>query len=181
MDGDTNLSPASAFESSQTRARFSPSRSPYRPPTKCLPVKCFTNGFGAVRLIKAVGMKELPTPDCGGPFSMSHDDGASTDVTGILVSWRAWITAGNGSRTSPEKLKPGTELAEEGRLRLETKRTEYGVHDMVGRAQGGTKIVDEGHVEIFKLFCESLSKRSATVAGLKRNKRSRSEGWTPKK
>ena len=27
----------------------------YRPPTKCLPLKCLTNGFGAVKLISAVG------------------------------------------------------------------------------------------------------------------------------
>jgi hypothetical protein len=31
-------------------------------------------------------MKELPRPDLGGPFSMSHDEGASTEVTGSLVS-----------------------------------------------------------------------------------------------
>src|SRR5688572_18078764 len=51
-------------------------------------------------------MKELPSPDFGGPSSMFHDDGASTEVTESLVSSRAWITAGNGSRTSPEKLNP---------------------------------------------------------------------------
>jgi len=32
------------------------------------------------------GMKVLPKPDLGGPSSMSHEDGASTDVTGKLVS-----------------------------------------------------------------------------------------------
>jgi hypothetical protein len=53
-------------------------------------------------------MKLLPTPDLGGPFSMSQDDGASTAVTGTLVSDMALMTAGNGSRTSPEKLKPGS-------------------------------------------------------------------------
>lgn len=37
---------------------------------------------------------------------MFHEEGASTDVTGSLVSSSALITAGNGSRTSPEKLKP---------------------------------------------------------------------------
>lgn len=31
-------------------------------------------------------MKELPRPELGGPFSISHDDGASTEVTGTLVS-----------------------------------------------------------------------------------------------
>ena len=37
---------------------------------------------------------------------MSQDDGASTDVTGTVVDSRAEMTLGNGSRTSPEKLKP---------------------------------------------------------------------------
>ena len=73
---------------------------------KCLPLKCLTNGFGAVKLTRAVGWKELPTPDEGGPSSMFQDDGASTDVTGSLVFSSASMTEGNGSRTSPEKLKP---------------------------------------------------------------------------
>lgn len=81
-------------------------RTTYRPPTKWRPVKCLTNGFGAVKLTSAVGIKELPKPDFGGPCSMSHDDGASTEVTGNSVSCRALMTAGNGSLTSPEKLKP---------------------------------------------------------------------------
>jgi hypothetical protein len=38
---------------------------------------------------------------------MFHDEGASTDVTERCVSSRALITAGKGSRTSPEKEKPG--------------------------------------------------------------------------
>lgn len=40
---------------------------------------------------------------------MSHDEGASTDSTGSFVSCRARITAGKGSRTSPEKLNPNGE------------------------------------------------------------------------
>lgn len=40
---------------------------------------------------------------------MSQDDGASTDVTATFVSSKARITAGKGSRTSPEKLKPEEE------------------------------------------------------------------------
>jgi len=66
-----------------------------------------TNGFGAVKLTRTSGWKELPTPDLGGPSSIFHDDGASTEVTETLVSCMAWMTAGNGSRTSPEKLNPG--------------------------------------------------------------------------
>lgn len=37
---------------------------------------------------------------------MSQEEGASTDVTGIVVASRAEMTAGKGSRTSPEKLNP---------------------------------------------------------------------------
>lgn len=76
------------------------------PPIKCRPLKCLTRGFGAVRLTRTSGLKALPTPDFGGPSSIFQDEGASTAVTGSFVSSRAWITAGNGSRTSPEKLNP---------------------------------------------------------------------------
>lgn len=53
-----------------------------------------------------MGLKAEPGPEDGGPSSIFQDDGASTDVTGRVVSCRALITAGNGSRTSPEKEKP---------------------------------------------------------------------------
>lgn len=51
-------------------------------------------------------MKFAPGPEDGGPSSMFHDEGASTDVTGSFVSSRALMTEGNGSRTSPVKEKP---------------------------------------------------------------------------
>ena len=82
----------------------------YRPPRKCLPLNHLVNGLGAVKLIRASGWKSLPGPDSGGPFSMSQDDGASTEVTGKLVSLNALMTAGNGSLTSPEKLNPSEVL-----------------------------------------------------------------------
>ena len=37
---------------------------------------------------------------------MLHDDGASTESTGTLLSSIAMIGSLKGSRTSPEKLKP---------------------------------------------------------------------------
>jgi hypothetical protein len=77
------------------------------PPIKCLPLKYLTNGFGAVKLTSTSGMKFAPTPVEGGPDSMFQDEGASTDVTGNFVSSRALITAGKGSRTSPENENPG--------------------------------------------------------------------------
>ncbi len=51
-------------------------------------------------------MKFAPGPEDGGPSSIFHDEGASTEVTGTVVSSRALMTAGKGSRTSPEKEKP---------------------------------------------------------------------------
>lgn len=78
----------------------------YLPPIKCLPLKNFTNGFGAVRLTNTVGLKVEPGPSLGGPVSIFHDEGASTDVTGREVSCSASMTAGKGSRTSPEKENP---------------------------------------------------------------------------
>ena len=69
-------------------------------------MKCLTKGLGAVRLIKVAGMNLAPGPDSGGPSSMLQDDGASTDSTGTVVFSMAETTSLNGSRTSPEKLKP---------------------------------------------------------------------------
>lgn len=37
---------------------------------------------------------------------MFHEEGASTDVTGTEDDSRAEMMVGNGSRISPEKLKP---------------------------------------------------------------------------
>lgn len=53
-----------------------------------------------------VGINFAPGPEGGGPSSMFHDEGASTEVTGSFVSSRALITAGKGSRTSPVKENP---------------------------------------------------------------------------
>ena len=77
-----------------------------RPPKRWRPLNHFTNGLGAVKLISASGWKPFPGPESGGPVSIFQDDGASTASTGILVSRRASMTLGNGSRTSPSKLKP---------------------------------------------------------------------------
>ena len=44
---------------------------------------------------------------------MSQEEGASTDVTGTVVDSRAEMTAGKGSRTSPEKLNPSSMLRRE--------------------------------------------------------------------
>jgi hypothetical protein len=56
---------------------------------KWRPLKYLIRGFGAVKLTSASGLKELPTPELGGPSSMFHDEGASTEVTGTLVSCMA--------------------------------------------------------------------------------------------
>jgi len=81
-------------------------KSAHLPPTKCRPLKNFTSGFGAVKLTKISGSKPIPGPSVGGPFSISQDEGASMEVTGILVSASAAMMDGNGSRISPENEKP---------------------------------------------------------------------------
>lgn len=108
----------------------------------------------------------LPTPDLGGPSSISQDDGASTEVTGTLASAMAWMTAGNGSRTSPEKLKPTpNSVAIPGRRqrRAGKTRTEDGIDNMIGRLQCGREIIDKGDVEIFQLLGEALRTRMSVL------------------
>lgn len=102
----TKLDWASAQLGQTSREGEESNQGTYRPPMKCRPLKCLTSGLGAVRLTRTSGKKLLPTPDFGGPSAISHEDGASTEVTGTFDLARASITAGNGSRTSPEKLKP---------------------------------------------------------------------------
>ena len=63
-------------------------------------------GFGAVKLTSASGWKLCPAPQLGGPVSMFHDEGASTDVTGTFDCANASMTGPNGALISPEKLKP---------------------------------------------------------------------------
>jgi hypothetical protein len=90
---------------------------------------------------------------------MSHDEGASTDVTGTLASAMALMTAGNGSRTSPEKLKPGVGVS----VRVDNVAsedgdvpTEDGIHHVICGLQGLWEVVDKGNFEVFELFGESL-------------------------
>lgn len=79
----------------------------YLPPKKCLPMKYFTRGLGAVRLIRCWGINDEPGPEVGGPLVMSQEEGASMDVMGREDSERAVIIEGKGSRRVPEKEKPG--------------------------------------------------------------------------
>ena len=97
--------------------------STHRLPTKCLPEKCATNGFGAVRLIRLAGWNFAPGPLSGGPSSMLQEEGASTEVMGMEVSSRAEITVVKGGRGSPENEKPedlrsigGRSFGSEGRI-----------------------------------------------------------------
>lgn len=86
---------------------------------------------------------------------MSHDDGASTDVTGTFVSSRARITAGNGSRTSPEKLKP-YKMVSVRPCRHNIAQTKDSIDDMIIGSQRFGEIVDKRDVEIFELFGKAL-------------------------
>lgn len=122
----------------------------YLPPTKCRPVNHFTKGFGAVKLIKVDGWKPLPGPELGGPFSMFQELGASTEVTGSEVSARAFITAGNGSLTSPEKLKPVRLPSVAGYLLYmsNSMHTKDSIHNVIRVCHGGLKIVCKGNLEV---------------------------------
>jgi hypothetical protein len=107
-------------------------------------LKNLTRGFAAVRLIRASGWKFLPGPDFGGPESMFQDEGASTARTGILVVSMASITLGKGSRTSPEKEKPGLVSL------FQTQRgdvdTEDGIDDQICPVERGEEVVCEWYV-----------------------------------
>lgn len=127
----------------------------YLPPTKCVPVKCLTSGFGAVRLIRVAGWNLAPGPDAGGPSSMLHEDGASTDSTGTLVSSMAIMGSLNGSRTSPEKLKPGQREYDDG-YQSYAGNTEYGVHHMICSLQRLSEVFSKWHIQIFQLGSQTL-------------------------
>jgi hypothetical protein len=86
-------------------------------------------------------MKLAPGPEDGGPSSMFHDEGASTDVTGSFVSSRALITAGKGSRTSPEKENPVESL----RIKIIVKHRRR--EDQISRPRRGRNLLwrNESH------------------------------------
>jgi len=87
---------------------------------------------------------------------MSQDEGASTEVTGSLVSSMALITAGNGSRTSPEKLNPAEVHSQ--RTRQHQRKddgsppTEDGIKDMVSLSHGSWEVVGEWNIQVLQLF-----------------------------
>ena len=82
------------------------------------------------------------SPVAGGPASMSHEDGASTDVIGRDVCSMAEITETKGSRGGPWKENPGGGKGgvwleggkgkERGKGRKGGKDTEDSVYDVVG-------------------------------------------------
>lgn len=118
---------------------------------KCLPLKCSTNGFGAVKLIRFAGWNFAPGPLLGGPSSILQEEGASTDVTGTVVCSRADIIAENGGRTSPEKLKPSGVLDSylKGGGKMGKENTKDGVNYMVRALKVRFEILREGDIEIF--------------------------------
>jgi hypothetical protein len=82
---------------------------------------------------------------------MFHDEGASTDVTGIEVSSRAWMIAGKGSRTSPEKENPGRGALVVNVERGGKRQTEDSVDDVVRFFEGGREVFCERDVQVFEL------------------------------
>lgn len=128
-------------------------------------MKCLTSGFGAVRLIKVAGWNLAPGPDAGGPSSILHDDGASTDSTGTLVVSIAMIGSLKGSRTSPEKLNPGEREFRDGSWSF-TGNTEDGVYYMICSLQGAIKIFGKWHVQILQLSSQTLVEVALALLGI---------------
>lgn len=126
---------------------------------KCLPLKYLTNGFGAVKLMSALGRKSFPGPESGGPVSIFQDEGASTERTGRPVLERASIMEGKGSRTSPVNEKPagvvrGGKYGQRQKYEREDVRerergkkiegnTENSIHNGVCFFESGVEIIDE--------------------------------------
>ncbi len=102
---------------------------------------------------------------------MFQDDGASTEVTGTFVSSNALMTAGNGSRTSPEKLKPDplpkpcrqqsnsasfkfrnvSSISSEREAR-NSRRTKNSINNMISRLKSLREVVDKGDIQILQLL-----------------------------
>jgi hypothetical protein len=80
---------------------------------------------------------------------MFQDDGASTEVTGMRVSSSARITAGKGSRTSPEKEKPGHFSETAGYEGSVESQTEDGINDVICFFYCGGEIICEWNIEVF--------------------------------
>lgn len=88
-------------------------------------------------------------------------------MTGTFVSARAWITAGNGSRTSPEKLNPAA-LRQHLKLSIVASSallTENRVDNVVRGIQGCVEIIYEGNSEILKLLGKTLGPVLVVVNG----------------
>lgn len=96
---------------------------------------------------------------------MLHDDGASTDSTGTLVSSMAMIGSLNGSRTSPEKLKPGQCELRDGCWSFGG-NTEYGVYHMICSLQRLSEVVGKWHIQVFQLRSQTLVEVVLALLGI---------------
>jgi hypothetical protein len=92
---------------------------------------------------------------------MPHDEGASTEVTGMVVFSSASITVSNGSRTSPWKLKPGGPVSQPPMQVLapytQCPHTEYSVNDVVSILQSSGEIFHKWKIQILQLRRKALS------------------------
>ena len=131
-----------------------------------MPVKCLTSGFGAVRLIRVAGWNLAPGPDAGGPSSILHDDGASTESTGTLLSSIAMMGSLKGSRTSPEKLKPEGQCKFGDEKMSFSDNTENSVHNVICSFQGSIEVLSEWHIEVFQLCSETLVEVILALLGI---------------
>ena len=132
---------------------------------KCVPVKCLTSGFGAVRLIRVAGWNLAPGPDTGGPSSILHDDGASTESIGTLLVSMATIVSLKGSRTSPEKLKP-----EEREFRKDYSKligsTKNGIYYIICSLQRAVKVLSEWNIQVLQLRSQTFVDLGLALFGI---------------
>ena len=130
-----------------------------------MPVKCLTSGFGAVRLIRVAGWNLAPGPDTGGPSSILHDDGASTESTGTLLVSRATIGSLKGSRTSPEKLKPKEREFRDEYLEL-IGSTENSIYYVICSLQRAVKVLGKLNIQVLQLRSQTFVDLGLALFGI---------------
>ena len=130
-----------------------------------MPVKCFTSGFGAVRLIRVAGWNLAPGPDTGGPSSILHDDGASTESTGTLLFSIATIGSLKGSRTSPEKLKPEQREFWDEYSKL-IGSTKNGIYYIICSLQSAVKVLSKRNIQVLQLRSQTFVDLGLALFGI---------------
>ena len=115
--------------------------------------------------MRVAGRNLAPGPDTGGPSSILHDDGASTESTGTLLVSMAAIVSLKGSRTSPEKLKP-----EEREFRDEYSEligsTKYGIYYVICSLQRAFKVLSKWNIQVLQLRSQTFEDLGLALFGI---------------